>query len=100
MDSNTKLIWTNRALNLVAFLGVLVSALMATASEIAGIADELTKAGVVPAKWAGVAAIVAVVGHIAAKYSKTPSQAIAAAVPPEKILGTPPVTPPAPGAGA
>lgn len=87
--TNTKLIWTNRALNFVAFMGVLVSALMAAATESGAIADELIKLHVVPAKWAGVAALVAIVGHVAAKYSKTPSQAIAAAVPPSKP-GAPP----------
>lgn len=90
MDTNTKLIWTNRALNVVAFCGVLVSAVMAAASKFADIADELTKAGVVPAKWAGAAALIAILGHIAAKYSKTPSQAIAAAVPPSKAPPGPP----------
>lgn len=93
MDTNARLIWTNRALNVVAFMGVLVSAVAAAASEIAGVADQLKAAGILPQKWAGVAAVVAIVGHIAAKYSKTPSQAIAAAVPPPKA-------PPAPGVGA
>lgn len=89
MDANMRTIWVNRALNLVAFCGVLVSALMAAAAESADIAEQLIKAGVVPAKWAGVAAIIAIFGHVAAKYSKTPSQTIAAAVPPAK--GPPPV---------
>lgn len=89
MDANMRTIWINRALNVVAFCGVLVSAAMAAAAESAEIADQLIKAGVVPAKWAGVAAIIAIAGHIAAKYSKTPSQAIAAAMPPPK--GPPPV---------
>jgi len=94
MTSNMKLIWTNRALNLVATLGVMVSALAAAAAKIGEVTELLTKAGIVPAKWAGVAAGIAIVGHLAAKYSKTPSQAIAAAVPPSQLpLPAPPAGP-------
>jgi hypothetical protein len=92
MNANDKAIWTNRALNFVGAAGVLVSAAAVAVSEIGSLTEALTSAGIVPAKWAGVAAGIAIAGHFAAKWSKTPSQAIAAAVPPSKAA------PPAPGA--
>lgn len=89
MDANAKAIWTNRLLNFIAACGVAVSALAAAAAEIGGVAEKLQALGVVPAKWASTAAAIAIVGHFAAKYSKTPSQAIAAAVPPGKAPAPP-----------
>jgi hypothetical protein len=84
MDTNKKVIWLNRALNAVAALGFTVSGLAAAVSEIGALSEQAVKLGVVPAKWMGLAALIGAVGHIAAKWSKTPSQAIAAAVPPSK----------------
>lgn len=68
MTTNMKWIWLNRALNAVMWL----------AGAVAG----MSAAGQVPKSLEPYAAILAIVGGIAAKFAKTPSQSIAAAVPP------------------
>jgi len=70
MDSNMKTVWVNRGLNLVMWLSGLVTS--------AALADQT------PTWLAPWVPLISLIGTGAAKISKTPSQAIAAAVPPSK----------------
>ncbi len=71
-------------MNLVALSRILT--FVASAGVAAGTA---LAAGQVPAGWQPWAALLAALGTVCAKWSKTPSQAIAAAVPPAKAPAPP-----------
>jgi len=89
--SNAALIRLNTFLK--GFAGIsFVGAAAGIAVELGGYADQIRALGLnLPKKWVAVLLAVGAVGHVAAYIAKTPSQAIAAAVPPPK-----PSVPPAP----
>jgi hypothetical protein len=89
MNANMKAIWTNRALNVVAAIAGIGSVLMGVVAALGDVVKMLEGAGLVPNKYLGIAATLAAVGMAAAKLSKTPSAAIAAAVPPGKAPAPP-----------
>jgi len=93
MTQNMKLIWTNRALNVFAAISWIVSVVVGMVAALGDVVRTLRDAGVVPTKYLAIASLLAAAGTAAAKYSKTPSQAIAAAVPPAQDP-KPPVGPP------
>lgn len=95
MDTNARLILTNKFLNFVATVGLVISALMAAVEKIGPLADEALKLGLIPKEWIAFASLISAAAIIAGKISKTPSQAMAAAVPPAKP--SPPPAPPVPG---
>lgn len=79
-----KAIWMSRILTAVAALSGIASAGLAVLAGLGDVVKSLQGAGLVPNKYLGLASALAALGVLAAKYSKTPSQAIAAAVPPGK----------------
>lgn len=90
MDKNMQLIWTNRVLRAFSVLTGIVGGLVAAVAMIGDVVKTIQGAGLVPNKWLGIAGGLVSLGTIAATFSKTPSQAIAAAVPP----GQPPAPKP------
>ncbi len=90
MNANMKAIWTSRILTFVAMMSGAASAVLALLAGLGDVVKSLQGAGLVPNKYLGIASALATLGVIAAKYSKTPSQAIAAAVPPGKAPTPPP----------
>jgi len=86
MNTNLKLIWMNRTLNVVAIVSGIVSGLIGAVAMVGDIVKSIQGLGLVPNKYLGLAGTISLIGIAAAKYSKTPSQAIAAAVPPSKIV--------------
>jgi hypothetical protein len=87
MDKNLQLIWTNRVLRVFSVITGIVGGLVAVVAMVGDVVKTIQGLGLVPNKWLGIAGGLVTLGTIAATYSKTPSQAIAAAVPPGK---TPP----------
>ena len=90
MNANMKAIWTSRALTAFAAMSGIASAVLAVFAGLGDVVKSLEGAGLVPNKYLGIASALAALGVIAAKYSKTPSQAIAAAVPPGQVAAPPP----------
>ena len=90
MTTNMKVIWVNRILNIVALLGFSSSTISFIAAHVKDLADILATSGMFPAKWTGWFALVGALGALAGKWSKTPSQAIADAVPPIQFAPKPP----------
>lgn len=82
--SNAGLIRLNAFLKGIAGLSF-IGAAAGVVVELGGYADQLRALGLdLPKKWLAVLLIVGGAGHVAAYFAKTPSQAIAAAVPPSK----------------
>lgn len=92
MNANMKLIWTNRALNFVAALSGIASVVVGVLAMVGDVVKTLEGAGLVPNKYLGLAGALGALGVVAAKWSKTPSQAMAAAIPPGAPPAPPPVT--------
>ena len=88
MDKNMQLIWTNRVLRAFSVLTGIVGGLVAVMAMVGDVVKKIQGLGLVPNKWLGIASLLMTVGTAAATWSKTPSAAIAAAVPPGKT--TPP----------
>lgn len=84
MNANMKAIWTSRVLTAIAAMSGIASAALAILAGLGDVVKSLEGAGLVPNKYLGIASALAALGVLAAKVSKTPSQAIAAAVPPGK----------------
>lgn len=92
MDKNLQLIWTNRVLRAFSVLTGIVGGLLAVVAMIGDVVKTIQGLGLVPNKWLGIAGGLVSIGTVAATFSKTPSRAIAAAVPPGK--SPPPPDPP------
>lgn len=89
--SNAALIRLNALLKGVAGLSF-VGAAAGVVVDLGGYADQLRALGLnLPKKWLAVLLIIGAAGHVAAYFAKTPSQAIAAAVPPGQTPGPAPL---------
>lgn len=88
MNMNLKLIWMNRTLNVVAIVSGVVSGLIGAVAAIGDVVKTIQGLGLVPNKYLGLAGAISLIGIAAAKISKTPSQAMAAAIPPSKLPPT------------
>lgn len=85
MDKNMQLIWTNRVLRIFSILTGIVGGLMAVMALVGNVVKTIEGAGLLPNKYLGIAGVLMSLGTIAATFSKTPSQAMAAAIPPGKV---------------